>query len=142
MDDPCSDTEGQELCVYCGEIAESDDHVPPRTIALRAGFPMKVVRACLECNTLLGPRPPWFSVVERRRTIHRILKRRYARVLNIPPWQEGEICQRGPNLQQAIRSGLNQREKARRRLSWSAASAKVRFLLVNFTRSGARRSAG
>lgn len=129
-------------CTYCGDIAATRDHVPPVSVALRLGLPMKIVPACHECNVLLGNRPPWYSVLARRRTIGVRLRHRYAKALRIPKWREEEIGTLGPELQRVVREGLAAQRRARARLAWTAQSAVVHFLLVNFTRNGARRGAG
>lgn len=138
MPRPVHELWAAEICVYCGEMADSRDHVPPTTVALRIGMRRKVVSACRECNLLLGPRPPWYSILARRRKIAEILRRRYSKVLRIPPWTEEEIQAFGPNLERSVREGLSGQRRARRRIAFaSAGSAVVNFVLASSTSAGA-----
>jgi hypothetical protein len=43
-----------KLCVYCGELATTRDHAPPRYMSRLGG---KTYPACKECNQRLGAMP-------------------------------------------------------------------------------------
>lgn len=53
-----------DVCFYCGDVAESLDHVPPINIVAEYGYktfrdrgvPLLLVPCCAECNSALGSR--------------------------------------------------------------------------------------
>jgi len=121
--------EGFDPCVYCGVIANSVDHVPPRAIrerlvalGLALRYPFVEVPACRECNSVLGARAGW-TVSDRRRYVKQALKRRYASVLRIPDWSDTELAQMSPGMQSYIADGLQVRDFIRQRLAFAVACA-------------------
>ncbi len=57
---------GCRTCYYCGELAGSRDHCPPRFYRGRipADIPMVIVACCVRCNSKLG-HLPLFTLSER-----------------------------------------------------------------------------
>ena len=111
-------------CAYCGVIANSVDHVPPRSqrdrlvaLGLALQYDFFEVPACRECNSVLGARPLW-TLRERRAYIKRMLKRRYADVLKIPDWTDSELAQMSPMMQTYILNGIEVREFIRQRVQY------------------------
>lgn len=113
-----------EPCFYCGVPANSIDHVIPRVI-LRCLDPAVArdhryrwtVRACHECNTLLGSRV--FDTLEARRAaLKDILRRRHKRLLDAPDWTEAELAACGPVLQGYLRQQQRRRHVLQARLRW------------------------
>ena len=112
-------------CYYCGDRATGIDHVPPlatRASLLNSGISLdqyiiKDVPACKECNCSIGAQAP-FSLVDRKVIAKKHLRRKYRKVLEIPPWTKEEIGQLGYNLQRKIQGSLLLQEQIRYRLTW------------------------
>jgi hypothetical protein len=114
-------------CTYCGAIAGTRDHVPPKVIrgmlretvpGWEKQYPPEVVPACLECNVLLN-KEALLTVVERKAWIKKKLRRRYARLLAMPEWSEEEL-QAVPEgfLKQHLLAKLVQKKWIIARLRW------------------------
>ncbi len=111
-------------CVYCGERANTEDHVIPRShIAKLLGIialskQLITVPACSECNSIAGAKL-FPGIGAKRRYILGRLRVKYKRVLEMPNWSETELesieCR---NLKTAILTGLALRDRVRRRLNW------------------------
>lgn len=109
-------------CYYCGHIASTVDHVPPKTARdrlLSQGLRFNAVElpACQECNSALGNQALW-TQTERKAYVKAWLRKRYRKVLTMPPWTEQEISELGERLQDYIRASLAHQADLRRRLSW------------------------
>jgi len=111
------------ICTYCGESADTWDHVPPRVVryALQqvphSHISFVEVPACRECNTILGSDGPW-TIGLRRQWVKSKLRKRYQSVLDTPTWTEEEISELGFTLQTSIRRMLVQREQIKLRLQY------------------------
>jgi hypothetical protein len=99
-------------CVYCGVPADTIDHIPPRYVRLTlielkldTRYPFVEVRACRECNTLLGTRAFW-TVTQRKAFIKRVLRSRYRKYLKIPAWTNEELNELGPSLYRCTIHGI------------------------------------
>jgi len=87
-----------ESCYYCGAIAGTIDHVPPRSIrptlihlGLSKRIPFIEVSACHECNTMLSDHSIW-TLHKRKDFIKKRLRRRYHRALASPDWSDSELA--------------------------------------------------
>jgi hypothetical protein len=116
-----------EPCHYCGQYANTIDHVPPRTVWERmVGLGLWRHRkqlklpCCRECNSALGPRRP-LSLPGRQRWIRQWLARRYHRVLAMPDWDEPSIRQLGKSLRSYIRKQMTLKIHTVARIHWSDA---------------------
>lgn len=117
--------EGFEPCSYCGVIANSVDHIPPRSArdgiiasGLMMRYPFIEVPACRECNSLLNLRGGW-TLCERRDYIRRQLKRRYRHSLAIPDWTDSELARMSVGMRRYISYGLIVRDFVRQRLAFA-----------------------
>jgi hypothetical protein len=120
------------VCVYCGVIADTVDHVVPKWLLNRAEgmnldlsklFRLKrwEVPACRECNSSLGNRI-FPTLAERRKAVKQGIRRRYRKILRVPNWTEEELAEMGPNAQREIRRAIAQRDWVRERLAWKGAT--------------------
>lgn len=112
-------------CYYCGELADGEDHVIPRMAAeilgdiLEGHWIAKVtVPACTECNSTAGTKV-FDTLGDRARYVGERLDAKYQRIAERPDWSDDELEELGYALQQSIRHGLNERDRARRRLRYS-----------------------
>jgi NMD protein affecting ribosome stability and mRNA decay len=114
------------VCAYCGESADTLDHVPPlctRTkiteMGLGVQYPSFEVRCCRECNCALGSRAIW-TLRQRRKFIGAYLKKRYARYLKIPNWTRDEMGPLGRTLSKYVLRGLAEKERAEARITFTS----------------------
>jgi len=113
------------VCTYCGLAGETIDHVPPTSIrpvlvqlGLDADYPFMTVRACHECNSILGDIALW-TIEQRRTHIAERLSRRYRKYLDIPHWSQTELDALGDTLRQMTLHGIAVREVTRYRLTYA-----------------------
>jgi hypothetical protein len=106
------------VCVYCGLVGETKDHLLPRGWsgdAYRSW--VLTVPACRECNCAIGAK--WApTITERRRIAHRAMRVRYRKYLGRPALSAADIAELGPNLRSVIDAGLAIGEVVRDRLAW------------------------
>lgn len=85
-------------CVYCGDIADTADHVPPmkRVWAhgvdyyTQQGFDIVKAPCCRECNSVLGDRDlP--TIEERAIHMYAAIQKRYKPILACPEWDIEEL---------------------------------------------------
>ena len=122
---PCERHSGGEyaypLCVYCGDPADTIDHVPPlsrvddyRSLRLEKETYL-LVRSCRECNAVLGESLQT-SVLER----YELAKEKIA--LKAKPskamWTEEDMAELGPNMRRYVSSETKKRERNFERLMY------------------------
>jgi len=110
------------VCLYCGEIGDSVDHVPPSStrpaiieLGLRHEYPFVEVRACRECNSALSDQGFW-TTAERKRYMKRWIVNRYARILGMPEWAPEELLDLGYNLSIHVLTSVYKKQRIERRL--------------------------
>lgn len=107
------------ICSYCGEFAETYDHVVPVsykhvTRKLEVGN-KEAIPCCCECNTTLGNK--FFHTVSTRAGyLLKKYKKRYAKVLNTPDWEEDELEEMGDSMRRSIVARLDMRGILKERL--------------------------
>lgn len=112
-------------CFYCGDKAETTDHIPPRAYRkyiaeqpdLKMQYPEKEIKACKECNCLLGTRALW-TVEVRKRYIKKALRKRYKKDLARKPLTPTDLEDVGFNLRQILQAGEARRLWVQARLLW------------------------
>lgn len=110
-------------CAYCGEMSESMDHIPPLSSCLSLADdyiphdPSHFVKvpSCTECNSHLGA-SLHLTITERRKSVREFLKRKYAKLLRMPLWDEDELAELSPEFAKHIRACSQQSERAKRRV--------------------------
>ena len=96
---------GVGVCVYCGDHADTVDHVPPihyvsRMIGLglwRQLGSCYTVPACKGCNSLLGGFVG-LSILERQKELKVRLRRKYQVLLDGPEWRSSDLQELGCGL--------------------------------------------
>ena len=116
----------QGRCIYCGDMATSEDHVPALewlyalgTAYFQAkGISPLLVPSCKRCNGWLGPKP-YHSIRQRKGYIASRLRALSQKILDSPKWEQDEIEEMGFML----RTILNDREAVKeylvRRIDWA-----------------------
>jgi len=120
----------KNVCYYCGQQADSIDHVIPQAVlrelsALGDEYVTKEmlgkralkVWACRECNSLAGCSLQ-DSLPERRDFVKKKLRKKYKRIIELPQWEEGEIEEMGYNLQVFIRSSAKWKDFIKQRIAY------------------------
>lgn len=102
-------------CVYCGNPADTKDHVSPRSLhrhlemfdasTLEDDIAGALVPACRECNCILGNNPSWL-LSNRIKACKQKFFRRHYKALTRVIWDEDEIEECGRSLRSAI-SAMN-----------------------------------
>lgn len=123
--------DGLEACYYCGEIADTVDHVVPQSMlqklstlededvtALLVRFNRRLtVPACFDCNVTLG-NSYQDTLAKRKDELKRRLRRRFKKYLDIPEWSDRELGQLGEHLQQRVLAGIYKQQVVLRRLRY------------------------
>lgn len=112
-------------CGYCGILASTHDHVPPLVVVSDlglshfedAGIALVLIPACLECNVILGDRGG-NTFDERKAYVKVRLRKRYAKYLRMPKWDDEEFDGMGYNLRVLVESGASVSEWVKRRLEY------------------------
>lgn len=128
-------------CVYCGEPADSLDHV----LAVKWGSNVKLdviqgelkqalrmVPACMECNSLAGAD---FSLTirQKRKLIQKKLRKKYNSFLRMPDWNEDELNGLRGRLKQSTKAALVKRAQAWDRVTWPSSKTKSHWSLKSKT---------
>ena len=110
--------DGYPLCVYCGQPADSLDHVPPlsrvddyRALGLVREMYL-LVPACRDCNALAGSTLQ-ATFPERVEYVKDEITRKNRRVIAAPEWDQDEIDELGGSLKAYIIA----QERKRKRLT-------------------------
>jgi hypothetical protein len=118
-------------CFYCGDPADTVDHVVPQSLidsARNSGDEALLelvqerrrrmtVPACRECNGLAGAKYHQ-TLDERTRFIQGRLARKHAKVLSMPDWTDSEFTDMADLLRNLIIARLIERDHVRRRLRY------------------------
>jgi Zn-finger protein len=104
----------KNICYYCGQSADSVDHVIPQAMLrqLAALSDVQITKeilrkralkvwACRECNCLASDSIQ-DSLIERRQFVKEKLRKRYRKILELPKWEESELNELGYVLRQHI----------------------------------------
>lgn len=106
------------VCVYCGLLADTRDHLLPRTWTGEATRKhVLTVPACQQCNSTIADRylP---SITARRRQAQQHIAHKYAALLKMPEWTSEDIAAMGKTLRSTIERGVFDRDLTRARLAW------------------------
>lgn len=134
-----------KFCLYCGVIADSDDHFPPQSVA-HSGW---LLPACRPCNSALGNR--WHgNLLQRIRVAKESIARKTKKLRQQSTWDDDDIKALGPNMRREVKLWQERKRIAHARLAWNAEaylafidrdSAFARFLVeIGGTRRLARKS--
>jgi ribosomal protein L37AE/L43A len=120
----------QNICYYCGQPADSIDHVIPQAmlrqlVCLEDGEITKAILrkralkvwACRECNSLLSSSYQ-DSLVERKQFLKEKLKKKYKRIIALPKWDEDDLNEMGYVLRQYIENAARLKEFIVQRIAW------------------------
>ena len=99
-------------CVYCGEDADTKDHVVPVSYYfngkrtgrhLTADFGEEnLVDCCRECNCMANNKV-FDNIQAKREYIQERIKEKYKKVVNMPFWSDDEIKELGQTLRKEVK---------------------------------------
>ena len=104
-------------CIYCGELAGTWEHFPPKSYSLRG----LVMPACQECNAFAGTDYP-LDFSKRAELVKDKLRKKYRKNLKSIPWDDEEVSEIGRGLRRSIEIWRKQRKIAEQRIAWNAES--------------------
>lgn len=114
----------ERLCVYCGDIASTVDHVPPTTIRERMSatdredFEFVVVPACRECNCAILSGKPLYTVEDRTAFVKEALQRRHKRLLAMPDWSDDDLSEMSGSFASGLAGYQSYRDSVKARIAW------------------------
>lgn len=104
-------------CVYCGEVANTEEHFPPKSYTMH-GYKLP---ACSECNSLAGTAHPT-NFEARSDYVKGKLRSKYSKHLSVPDWSDDEIEELNYNLREGVKVWKKQKQIIKDRLAWSVQS--------------------
>lgn len=107
------------LCTYCGEYADTYDHVVPVSY-LRVHRKLEVgnkeaIPCCRECNSTLSNKLH-ITISERARYLQSRYKFKYKKVLNFPDWDTDELEEMSKDFRRSIAASIDMREITKDRM--------------------------
>lgn len=104
-----------DRCLYCGILADSDDHFPPQSVSHKGWL----LPACRLCNSTLGAR--WHGNLDQRIEMAKAaIAQRAARLLKMPVWNQDDLDEMGPKMRREIELWQRRKRIAHERLAWNA----------------------
>lgn len=106
------------VCVYCGEYADTRDHLLPVTYTGRAvRRHVLTVPACRQCNSFIGDASAP-SITERRAIAHSSLRRKRFRVLQSFDYTDDELEEFGLTMRSSVLRAREEKDRLLRRLAF------------------------
>lgn len=102
-------------CSYCGDIADTMDHFPPRSVT-NYGL---LIPCCRECNSSLSTLYA-FSFKDRAALAKRNIRSKYKKLLRIPDWTDEEFEEMALHMKESVLAGQRIRDQIKERLAWNA----------------------
>lgn len=104
-------------CIYCGELADTEDHVPPQSIAENMTLDMEhiLVPSCNECNSTLN-KLYLLKIDERAAHLKTRYAKKYRKYNRVVSWDKSEIDELDGSLRTFIRGSQYEYERLRDRL--------------------------
>lgn len=99
-------------CFYCGDLADSKDHILPQ---VDGGANGETVLSCRDCNVRMGARGA-LSIDQRLSLLIESLERKFQLTKPIPEWDDEELEELGHSLRSRIKSAIHQRQNALERV--------------------------
>ena len=121
------------ICVYCGDIADTKDHIPSISWAYALGYDNMVkegaefikVSCCKTCNSVIGDRNlPTLSA--RKAFISEYWKKKGEKY-KIPTWTIDELNELGKTLKSSVKDRSDSYEFIKRRIVWSSSEKSVAY---------------
>lgn len=116
------------ICTYCGDAAETLDHLIPvsfqtneRNLSGSARHRAALgptVPCCSDCNNMLGNKMV-HTIHGRANVCARGMRRRFKKVLLSPRWDAEDLAELGPNLRSSVVAGEGMRKLVEARI-WFA----------------------
>lgn len=125
-------------CYYCGEPAESIDHVVPRAVlrtlrvlddqeatdAVLSRNRAMEVDCCGDCNSRLGSEYSQ-TLIERKALLKVRLRKKYVSLLGMPAWTDAELGRLSPELRGYVLNRWLLKERIMARLAYSGPATRL-----------------
>lgn len=112
----------EHICVYCGMLADSVDHIIPISILgklsnLSNEIESNTIPCCRECNYLAGS--SFFqSFADKKTYVNGQIRAKYYKTLRIPEWSKEELKDVGPNARTDICAFIRKKQIILERLEY------------------------
>ena len=125
----------QKRCVYCGDIPNELDHVPPISWAYALGHkhmveeynaPFIKVPSCPECNRLLSDKK-YFTLKERKQYIAAKLRENFRKLRENPSWTIEDIAEMDGRLREYVENMANYRLHIEKRIDWAESDVSIAY---------------
>jgi hypothetical protein len=104
-----------KYCIYCGDIATTDEHFPPKS-ATNKGL---ILPACIECNMIAGTECA-FDFDKRCNYVIKKLKEKYKEIIKANNWTIEELINLDDELIIGTIKWIRQKKKIHERIAWNA----------------------
>lgn len=124
-----------DRCVYCGDIPNELDHVPPISWAYALGHkhmveeynaPFIKVPSCPECNRFLSDKK-YFTLKERKQYIAAKLRENFRKLRENPSWTIEDIAEMDGRLREYVENMANYRLHIERRIDWAESDISIAY---------------
>lgn len=124
-----------DRCVYCGDISNELDHVPPISWAYALGHkhmveeynaPFIKVPSCPECNRFLSDKK-YFTLKERKQYIASKLRENFRKLRENPSWTIEDIAEMDGRLREYVENMANYRLHIERRIDWAESDISIAY---------------
>jgi len=112
-------------CCYCGDRAETLDHIPPLDVVYHKGLDyfeirgiqLVTVSACKNCNSILGSKAI-YTVQHRVLELYKVMLKKHEKLLKMPDWSEKDLYELKGNLRRMVRNHVKAKKFLERRLAF------------------------
>ena len=124
-----------DRCVYCGDIPNELDHVPPISWAYALGYkhmveeynaPFVKVPSCSECNRFLSDKK-YFTLKERKQYIAAKLRENFRKLRENPSWSIEDIAEMDGRLREYVENMANYRLHIEKRIDWAESDISIAY---------------
>ena len=118
-----SNSDMRFTCFYCGDPAQSVDHVPPLA-GVEAYRALGVVEeylkvpSCTECNSLLGDEVQE-TIMDRKDRIAELISKKYKKLMAFEEWDDCEISELSGNLKRMVEASSDAKKWSQGRVDFS-----------------------
>lgn len=103
-----------DFCIYCGSLADSDEHFPPQSWGIHG----LILPACKECNSIalnLFPQDFWARV----EYVKKKLAKKYSRDLRVKNWLGEELSELSQSMEKDVMICLERKKIVKNRIAWN-----------------------
>ena len=118
-----------KICVYCGDYADTLDHVPSlavrRLLPLNSSVAFALVPACRNCNVGILRNDYSLTVDERKEVVREYLKKKISDTMWTQEWSEEQLETLSPEFRRRIRAAITETGYLLRRYAYAVQNRKT-----------------